>query len=73
MKLVPDVRAIDRSTALRLLKGWAQFAFTESGDVKQLEGYNPIRLLPGDYRIGFRKIGDFIEMVRGRHRSEAYH
>ena len=36
-----DVRAIDRATALWLLQGLARFALTESGDVKQLEGYDP--------------------------------
>jgi hypothetical protein len=45
-----DMRAIDRSTALGLLNGLARFAFTESGDVKQLEGYDPaqFRLRLGD-------------------------
>jgi mRNA-degrading endonuclease RelE of RelBE toxin-antitoxin system len=69
-----DVRAIDRSTALRLLRGLARFAITGSGDVKQLEGYQPVqfRLRLGDYRIRFRKAGDSIEIVRVLHRSEAY-
>jgi len=36
-----DIRAIDQRTALRLLRGVARFALGESGDVKQLEGYQP--------------------------------
>ena len=36
-----DLRAIDRETALRLLKALARFLKTEVGDVKQLEGYDP--------------------------------
>lgn len=69
-----DVRSIDRSTALRLLNGLARFAFTESGDVKQLEGYEPpqFRLRLGDYRIRFRSLGHSIEILRVRHRSQAY-
>ncbi len=69
-----DVRAIDRATALWLLQGLARFALTESGDVKQLEGYDPpqFRLRVGDYRIRFRYIGESIEIVRVRHRKDAY-
>jgi mRNA-degrading endonuclease RelE of RelBE toxin-antitoxin system len=69
-----DVRAIDRATALGLLQGLARFALTESGDVKQLEGYDPpqFRLRLGDYRIRFRNLGDSIQIVRVRHRKEAY-
>jgi mRNA interferase RelE/StbE len=69
-----DVRAIDRATALWLLQGLARFALTESGDVKQLEGYDPpqFRLRVGDYRVRFRDAGDSIEIVRVRHRKDAY-
>jgi len=69
-----DIGAIDRSTALGLLKGLARFAFTESGDVKQLESYDPpqFRLRLGDYRPRFRKIGDSIEILRVSHRKQAY-
>jgi mRNA interferase RelE/StbE len=69
-----DVRAIDRATALSLLQGLARFAFTESGDVKQLEGYDPpqFRLRIGDYRVRFRNLGDSVEIVRVRHRKDAY-
>jgi mRNA-degrading endonuclease RelE of RelBE toxin-antitoxin system len=69
-----DVRAIDRSIALGLLEGLARFAFTESGDVKQLHGYDPpqFRLRLGDYRIRFRNLGDSIEIVHVSHRKQAY-
>lgn len=36
-----DVRAIDRDTALRLLKSLDRFIKTKAGDVKQLEGFDP--------------------------------
>ena len=69
-----DVRAIDQKTAYGLLRGLSRFALTESGDVKQLAGYDPaqFRLRLGDYRIRFRKTRDSIQIVRVEHRSKAY-
>ena len=70
-----DLRAIDRETALYLLKNLARFLSTDSGDVKQLKGFNPpqYRLRVGDWRFIFRKSGDgFIEVIRVRNRREAY-
>ena len=48
-----DLRAIDRDTALRLLKSLDRFLKTESGNVKQLEGFDPrlFRLRVGDWRF----------------------
>ena len=45
-----DIRAIDRETALRLLKALARFLLSDTGNVKQLEGFDPPR-----YRL---RIGD---------------
>jgi mRNA-degrading endonuclease RelE of RelBE toxin-antitoxin system len=70
-----DVRAIDRETALRLLKALARFLETDAGNVKQLEGFAPprFRLRIGDWRFVFRRCGeDAIEIVRVRNRREAY-
>ena len=70
-----DLRAIDRETALRLLKSLARFLKSGAGDVKQLEGYDPplLRLRIGAYRFIFqRHFDDALEIVRVRHRSEAY-
>jgi mRNA-degrading endonuclease RelE of RelBE toxin-antitoxin system len=70
-----DLRAIDRETALRLLKALARFLTTDTGNVKQLEGFDPprYRLRIGDWRFIFRKSGDgSIEIVRVRNRREAY-
>jgi mRNA-degrading endonuclease RelE of RelBE toxin-antitoxin system len=70
-----DIRAIDRETALRLLKALDRFARSETGSVKQLEGFNPplFRLRAGGWRIIFRRGGDdAIEVVRVRNRREAY-
>jgi len=69
-----DVRAIDRSTALRILQRLARFASGAAGDVKRLKDYDPVqfRLRAGHYRIRFRKLNDSIGIVRVLHRSEAY-
>jgi len=70
-----DLRAIDRETALRLLKALARFLATDAGNVKQLEGFDPpqYRLRIGNWRFIFRKSGDgTIEIVRVRNRREAY-
>jgi mRNA-degrading endonuclease RelE of RelBE toxin-antitoxin system len=70
-----DLRAIDRETALRLLKALARFLSTDTGNVKQLEGFAPprYRLRIGNWRVIFRKSGDgVIEIVRVRNRREAY-
>jgi mRNA-degrading endonuclease RelE of RelBE toxin-antitoxin system len=70
-----DLRAIDRDTALRLLKSLDRYLKTDSGNVKQLEDFNPplFRLRMGAWRVIFRKRGDdAIEVVRVRNRREAY-
>ena len=70
-----DIRAIDRETALRLLKALARFLQTDAGNVKQLEGFEPprYRLRIGDWRYIFRRSGeDAIEVLRVRNRREAY-
>ncbi len=70
-----DIRAIDRDTALRLLKALDRFLKTDAGNVRQLEGFNPplFRLRVGDWRLIYRRRGeDAIEMVRVRNRREAY-
>jgi mRNA-degrading endonuclease RelE of RelBE toxin-antitoxin system len=70
-----DVRAVDRETALRLLKALGRFLKSDTGNVKQLEGYDPplFRLRIGDWRLIYRRSGgDVIEIVRVRNRREAY-
>ena len=70
-----DVQAIDRETALLLLKALARFLETDAGDVKRFEGFDPphYRLRVGDWRYIFRKSGDdSIEIIRVRNRKEAY-
>jgi mRNA-degrading endonuclease RelE of RelBE toxin-antitoxin system len=53
----------------------ARFLLTGTGNVKQLEGFDPprYRLRIGDWRFIFRKSGDgTIEIIRVRNRREAY-
>ncbi len=46
-----DIRAIDRETALRLLRALARFLETEAGNVKQLEGFDPPPVPPACRRL----------------------
>jgi hypothetical protein len=48
-----DVRAIDQSTAMRILHGLARFTLVEEGDVKQLQDIEPpeFRLRIGAFRV----------------------
>jgi len=70
-----DLRAIDRETALRLLKSLDRFLKTDTGNIKQLEGFDPplFRLRVDPWRLIYRTRGDdAIEVVRVRNRREAY-
>jgi mRNA-degrading endonuclease RelE of RelBE toxin-antitoxin system len=69
-----DVRALDKTTALRLLHALHRFAESGAGDVKILQGdAEEIRLRIGDYRLFFVHTSeDAIEVRRFRHRSQAY-
>ena len=60
-----DLRAIDRETALRLLKALARFLATDAGNVKQLEGFDPPR-----YRLSHWQLARYLSQVRRwRHRN----
>jgi len=70
-----DLRAIDRDTALRLLRSLGRFMKTAVGNVKQLEGFDPplFRLRVGAWRILYRNpTGEILEIVRVRNRREVY-
>ncbi len=68
------MRAIDRETAIGLLQSLARFLVGEEGDVIRLTGIDPpeYRLRIGDYRVRFYDRGEAIEILRVRHRREAY-
>lgn len=70
-----DVRAIDRETALQILKAIARFMDTGVGDALQFHGFDPprYRLRIGDWRVVFRHLGGgAIQIVRVGHRSGVY-
>ncbi|HEV2199013.1 MAG TPA: type II toxin-antitoxin system RelE/ParE family toxin [Bryobacteraceae bacterium] len=69
-----DVRRLDRQTAMMVLEGLADYVLNGSGNVERLKGVEPpeLRLRVGDYRVRFWDHGDWIEILRVRHRSEAY-
>jgi mRNA interferase RelE/StbE len=69
-----DLRAIEQSTALRILHALARAVFTSEGDVKRLQGIQPpeFRLRVGDYRVRFRDFENAVEIISVKHRREAY-
>jgi mRNA-degrading endonuclease RelE of RelBE toxin-antitoxin system len=69
-----DLRAVDQRTAMNILHGLARYIQTGNGDVERLQDIDPpeFRLRVGDYRIRFHDFGDTIEILRVKHRSEAY-
>jgi mRNA-degrading endonuclease RelE of RelBE toxin-antitoxin system len=69
-----ELRAIDRETAWQILQAIDRYLETGAGDVIKLQPpRTEFRLRSGDYRALFRKIDEHtIEVLRVRHRSEAY-
>lgn len=69
-----DVRALDRTMAMRLFEGVLRFARSGSGDVTALHGdmAGAFRLRLGDYRVLFTLEDDAMRIFGVRHRSEAY-
>jgi mRNA-degrading endonuclease RelE of RelBE toxin-antitoxin system len=70
---IADVRAIDRTMAMRILIALHEFAKSGSGDVKNLRDQDGLRLRVGDYRLMFNvEEPNAIKVRRVLHRSEAY-
>ncbi len=69
-----DLRAIDRETALRILRTIDGYLSTGVGDVKKLQPpRHEFRLRVGDYRVLFLPREDLtIEVLRVHHRKDAY-
>lgn len=69
-----ELRAIDRETARQIFQAIDRYLETGAGDVIKLQPpRTEFRLRSGDYRALFRKIDEqTIEILRVRHRSEAY-
>jgi mRNA interferase RelE/StbE len=69
-----NLRAIEQTTALRILHALARVLITGEGDVKRLQNVEPpeFRLRVGDYRVRFHDLGNTVEIISVRHRREAY-
>ncbi len=69
-----ELRAVEKTTALRILHSLARLLFTGEGDVERLRDSDPpeFRLRVGDYRIRFHDRSDSIEILSVKHRREAY-
>ena len=69
-----ELRAIDRDAAKRILEAINDYPTTGAGDVIKLQPpRREFRLRVGDYRVLFLRVEEFsIEVVRIRHRREAY-
>lgn len=69
-----QLRAIDRSVAIRILHALAHFAATGEGDVKRLQDINPpeFRLRVSDYRFRFYTLDDTLYITAVKHRREVY-
>jgi mRNA-degrading endonuclease RelE of RelBE toxin-antitoxin system len=69
-----DLAALDRPVALHILRAVSRVATTGVGNVQALHGIHPLefRLRVGDWRVRFHDHAGSIEILRVRHRSEAY-
>lgn len=69
-----DLRHIDQSTALQILKTIGRYVLTGEGDTRQLRGVVPpmIRLRAQDHRVFFRDLGGHIKIERVLDRKQAY-
>jgi plasmid stabilization system protein ParE len=69
-----DVRGIEQSIALQILKTLARYAQTGEGNTKQLRDIEPplIRLRAQDHRVFFRDKGEYLEISRVLDRKVAY-
>ena len=69
-----DIRGVERSIALQILKTLARYALTGEGNTRQIQGIEPplIRLRAQDHRIFFRDKGNYLEISRVLDRKQAY-
>ena len=69
-----DVRGIEQTVALQILKTLGRYILTGEGATKQLKGVTPpmIRLRAQNHRVFFRDKGDYLEIDRVLDRKEAY-
>jgi mRNA-degrading endonuclease RelE of RelBE toxin-antitoxin system len=69
-----QLRGIDQSMALRILRTLARYALTGEGDVQRLQGIEPpeFRSRCGDSRVRIYDYSDSIVVLSVKHRRAAY-
>jgi len=69
-----ELRAIERETAIRILRALDRYGDSGDGDVKALAGESQgyFRIRVGDYRVILMVAPEKITIVRVRHRSDVY-
>jgi mRNA interferase RelE/StbE len=69
-----DMAALDKGIGRRVKQAVESFADTGAGNVKRLQGIDPpeYRLRVGDYRVRFHLEDETVQVLRVRHRREAY-
>ena len=69
-----DIRGIEQSIALQILKTLARYALTGEGNTRLLQGIAPplIRLRAQDHRVFFRDKDEYLEISRVLDRKQAY-
>ncbi len=69
-----QLRAIDRETALAILRSIDEYLDSGVGDVKRLRPpRDELRLRVGDYRVFFYQLSpEAVRITAVKHRSEAY-
>ena len=67
-----DLRRLDKAIAKSVVATVDNFAQTGSGDVRKISGTNEWRLRDGVYRIRFIYLDGDLQVLRVRHRREAY-
>lgn len=69
-----DIRGIEQSIALQILKTLGRYVLTGEGATKQLKGVTPpmIRLRAQTHRVFFREHDDHFKIERVLDRKEAY-
>jgi plasmid stabilization system protein ParE len=69
-----DIRSIEQTVAIQILKTLGRYVLTGEGATKQLKGVTPpmIRLRAQDHRVFFREYADQLQIERVLDRKEAY-
>ena len=69
-----NLRAIEQTTAIRILHALARMLASGEGDIKRLRDTEPpeSRLRVGDYRVRFHDLGESIQILSVKHRRVAY-